>query len=108
MIHYLSKQAIVIVILTLLAVTALAQRPEPQKSLVMGDTLYTLLKPNDIPAIFDPEFISIDEAKATYYDNEPLIVVADGSEAKAYSIWHLDQHEVVNDYINGTAITVTW
>ena len=74
----------------------------------MGHTMYTLLKPGDIPAIFDPAFISIAEAESLYYDNEPLIVVADGNKAKAYSIWHLDQHEIVNDYINGKAITVTW
>ena len=104
----LSKQIIIILFTSLLAVTILAQRPEPQKTLLKGDTLYTLLKPNDIPAIFEPEFTNINEAKDTYYDNEPLIVVTDGNEAKAYSIWHLDQHEVVNDYINGTAITVTW
>ena len=62
----------------------------------------------DIPAIFDPQFVSIAEAESLYYDNEPLIVVADGDKAKAYSIWYLDQHEIVNDYINGKAITVTW
>ncbi len=85
-----------------------AQRPQPKKTEILGHTMYTLLKPGDIPAIFDPQFISTTEAESLYYDDEPLIVVTDGSKAKAYSIWHLDQHEVVNDYINGKAITVTW
>ena len=85
-----------------------AQRPEPKKTEVLGHTMYTLLKPGDIPAIFEPQFISIAEAESLYYDNEPIIVVTDGNKAKAYSIWHLDQHEIVNDYINGKAITVTW
>ncbi len=95
-------------IITVVSSSVFAQRPEPKKTEIMGHTMYTLLKPGDIPAIFDPQFISIKEAESLYYDNEPLIVVADGNKAKAYSIWHLDQHEVVNDYINGKAITVTW
>ncbi len=90
------------------ASSVFAQRPEPKKTEVMGHTMYTLLKPGDIPAIFDPVFISIAEAESLFYANEPVIVVADGNKAKAYSIWHLDQHEIVNDYINGKAITVTW
>ncbi len=85
-----------------------SQRPEPGKTMVRGHTMYTLLKPGDIPAIFNPEFVGAEEAEAYYLPDEPLIVVADGKEAKGYSIWHLDRHEVVNDYINGKAITVTW
>ena len=94
--------------LILVASSIFAQRPEPKKTEIMGHTMYTLLKPGDIPAIFDPEFVSIVEADSLYYDNEPVIVVTNGDEAKAYSIWHLDRHEIVNDYINGKAITVTW
>lgn len=85
-----------------------AQMPEPVKTMVAGDTLYTLLKPGDIPAIFDPEFISVEEAEKLYHKNEPLMVVSKGGEVKAYSVWHLDGHEVVNDYLDGDAITVTW
>ena len=86
----------------------LAQPPEPKKTEIRGHTMYTVLKPGDIPAIFEPEFKSIAQAGAYYHDNEPLIVVADGDSAKGYSIWHLDRYEIVNDYINGKAITVTW
>jgi hypothetical protein len=104
-----SKKLLMIVCLLAFATSSVfAQRPEPKKTEVMGHTMYTLLKPGDIPAIFNPVFISIAEAESLYYDNEPLIVVTDGNKAKAYSIWYLDQHEVVNDYINGKAITVTW
>ena len=73
-----------------------------------GHTMYTLLKPGDIPAIFEPEFIDFSRADSFYYADEPLIVVVEGAEARGYSIWHLDRHEIVNDYINGRAITVTW
>jgi len=85
-----------------------AQRAEPEKIMIQNEPMYKLLKPGDIPAIFDPEIIPLNIADSFYYDDEPLIVTVDGDSAKAYSIWHLDQHEVVNDYINGKAITVTW
>lgn len=85
-----------------------AQRKEPKKTEVRGETMYTLMPPGGIPAIFEPEFISISEAEPLYYPEEPLLVVAEGDVAKGYSTWHLDHHEIVNDYINGKAITVTW
>jgi len=85
-----------------------AQRQKPDTTTVKGHILYTLLKPGDIPAIFTPEFIAVAQADSFYYPNEPLIAVVDGESAKAYSVWHLDEHEVVNDFINGKAITVTW
>lgn len=95
-------------LVALVAVGLSAQRHQPVKSMVAGDTLYTLLKPGDIPAIFDPKFISVEKAEKLYHDSEPLMVVSKGGEVKAYSVWHLDGHEVVNDYLDGDAITVTW
>jgi hypothetical protein len=76
--------------------------------MIKGEPMYSVLKPGDIPAIFEPKFISISEAENYYYDEEPLLMVVDGDESKAYSTWHLDRHEIVNDQINGKAITVTW
>jgi hypothetical protein len=94
--------------IALLALQGGAQRPEPKKTEVRGHTMYTVLKPGDIPAIFEPNFIPVSKAGELYYDDEPLLVVVGGDEVKAYSTWHLDQHEIVNDYINGTAIAATW
>ena len=103
-----SRSLAFVIIFLLCVVTARAQQREPEKTEVHGHTMYTLLKPGEIPAIFKPEFVSVTEASMRYYDNEPLLVVRDSSEVKGYSTWHLDRHEVVNDYINGKAITVTW
>ena len=93
----------------LVNMTVSAQRPKPKETEILGHTMYTVLKPGDIPAMFDPQFISIAEAESLYFDDEPLIVVAssDGN-ARGYSTWHLDKHEIVNDYIDGSIITVTW
>lgn len=74
----------------------------------MNDTLYTVLAPGAIQSVFEPEFYKSNEADSFYFLNEPLIVVSVSNQAKAYSTWYLDQHKVVNDYINDTAIIITW
>ncbi len=102
--------AIVTSLLALLAIAgpSFGQNREIQKEIVQGHPMYTGLEPGDIPPILEPEFERIEKAEDMYLADEPLIAVVDGDSAKAYSTWHLDNHEVVNDYINGKAITVTW
>jgi hypothetical protein len=92
----------------LLTSLAIAQRPKPKETMVKGHTMYTVLKPGDIPAIFDPEFIPVSVAVEFYYPDEPLIAVIDGEIARGYSTWHLDHHEIVNDNINGKPFATTW
>jgi len=107
--YFETAQLLMACALTLVvAVGAHAKRPKSKKTMIQGHMMYTLLRPGDIPAIFEPQFIPVAKAADLYHRDEPLIAVADGDAAKAYSIWHLDQHEVVNDYINGNAITTTW
>ncbi|MFH1687404.1 MAG: DUF3179 domain-containing (seleno)protein [bacterium] len=96
-----------ILILTI-APSGRAQGSEPAKTEIQGHTMYTLLGPGAIPAIFEPEFVTAAQAESTYYEHELLLVVTGGKAAKAYSTWHLDRHEVVNDFIDGAAIVVTW
>ena len=91
-----------------LANTVVAQRPKPDTATVKGHTMYTLLKPGDIPAIFKPEFIPLNRADSFYHAEEPLIVVVHEGTARGYSTWHLDAHEVVNDQIGNTPFAVTW
>jgi len=92
----------------LLTSSVLAQWPEPKETEIQGHTMYTLLEPGGIPAIFEPEFVSVSEAESTYYGDEPLLVVVRGDDARGYSTWHLDNHEIVNEQIGGAAIAVTW
>ncbi len=41
--------------------------------------------------------------------DEPVLGLFDGQVAKAYSLWHLDRHEIVNDKFPGFgAVAVTW
>jgi hypothetical protein len=41
-------------------------------------------------------------------DQEPVVGVVMGDVAKAYSTWHLDHHEIVNDIIASQPLAVTW
>jgi len=102
------KKIILIFILLFVVQTVFAQQSEPEKTEVHGHTMYTLMNQGEIPAIFEPEFISVIEAESLYYTDEMLMVVKGDNEIKGYSTWYLDAHEIVNDYINGKAITITW
>ena len=37
-----------------------------------------------------------------------LGVVGRDGTPKAYSAWHLDEHEIVNDLLDGEPIAATW
>ncbi len=74
---------------------------------VSGDRVYNILPPDGIPAIDDPHLVGADEADFMK-DDEPVVGIARNGEAKAYSLWGLDRHEIVNDVIDGEPIAVTW
>lgn len=84
------------------------REPWPHE-VVEGQNMYTLLPPGGIPAIDEPRFVTAAEAEEFLQPEEPMLGVigADGT-AKAYSAWHLDGHEVVNDDLDGEPIAVTW
>ncbi len=86
-----------------------AQRREPQVyGTFDGDPMYTVGPAGIIPAILNPQFLSGQEAAAQMSPDEPVMGMVINGEARAYSLWHLDAHEIVNDRIAGTAIAVTW
>ena len=96
----------------MVAVTALplfAQRRMQEEKIGDG-TVYTVLPPDAIPAISAPEFVSREEAEKWMADDEPVLGLVDAitGKAKAYSLWHLDRHEIVNDQLGGKPIAVTW
>jgi hypothetical protein len=98
-----------VVVITALAVPVLAQRPEPEVvATVDGDPVYRVLAPDAIRAIDEPEFLTGEAADAQMQADEPVLGVEIDGEARAYSLWHLDTHEIVNDTVAGTAIAATW
>jgi hypothetical protein len=56
----------------------------------------------------EPEFLSGDEADAQMSPDEMIMGILVDGEARAYSLWHLDAHEIVNDSIAGIPIAATW
>ncbi len=97
-----------LMVLCLLSASTAAQWQDMAQTEVRGHIMYTVFEPDEIPAILEPHFISVLEAQKLYHPDEPLIVVGDGPDTHAYSLWHLEEHIVVNDYINGRSITATW
>ena len=105
------KRLVMVVALIGLAVTisAEAQRPKPKVvATVGGDDVYQVLPVGAIPAIDNPTFVSGAAANAQMSADEPVLGIVLDGEARAYSLWQLDAHEIVNDEIKGTAIAATW
>ena len=61
-----------------------------------------------IPAIDEPQAVSVDEADEWLKPQEPVILVQIGDEAHAYPIQILMWHEIVNDAVGGVPVTVTF
>lgn len=75
---------------------------------VQGEPMYQVLPANAIPAIMDPQFLTGAEADAQMAADELVMGVVIDGEARAYSLWQLDAHEIVNDEIRGVEFAVTW
>lgn len=61
-----------------------------------------------IPAINDPQFLTVEEAQSEYESQELVIGVEINGDTRAYSITVLSRHEIVNDIVGGEPIVVTW
>ncbi len=59
-----------------------------------------------IPPVYDPQFASAANSPLT--DDELVMGVVSGGEAKAYPITVLRSREMVNDELGGIPILVTW
>jgi len=60
-----------------------------------------------IPAIDAPQFVSVDDA-GFLEDREPVIALEVDGDVRAYPIQILIWHEIVNDEVGGTPVTVTF
>ena len=65
-----------------------------------------LLPRGGIPAIFEPTFVSASEADIS--DDAWILGIVIGTEARAYSLNLLNEHEVVNDRLGGRPIAAVW
>jgi hypothetical protein len=70
--------------------------------------IVSLLPPDAIPAIDNPQFLSAEKADQQYDPEEPVLGVEINGDARAYSVPHLSGHEIVNDTVGGVPVAVTW
>lgn len=61
-----------------------------------------------IPPIDAPHFVSTTDAAHWLNPKEPVVTLEHGGEARAYPLQILIYHEIVNDRIAGTPVTVTF
>ncbi len=61
-----------------------------------------------IPSIDNPEFLSNGEVESWLGDNEPIIVLVQNGDARAYPLQILIWHEIVNDTVGGVPVLVTF
>ena len=79
------------------------------KRVISFDDILSGGPPKDgIPAIDDPQFVSIDEADAWIGDLEPVTVFEHNGDARIYPFQILTWHEIVNDVVGGQPVAVTF
>jgi len=61
-----------------------------------------------IPAVDDPKFESIEEAREWVSGKGPVIAVEIDGDARAYPLAVLTWHEITNDVVGGVPVTVTF
>ena len=86
------------------AAAATSREPEEESEF----EIVTLLPPDAIPAISNPQFITAEEADAQLRLTDLVIGVSIDGEHRAYGAAFLSGHEIVNDTLGGRAIAVTW
>ena len=70
--------------------------------------LVTLLGFDAIPAILDPEFVTVAEALLQLKSDELVLGLSINGDSRAYSIPMLSAHEIVNDVVGGVPVAITW
>ena len=89
--------------------TAQIQLPLPLEPSELQEKAVSGGPPKDgIPSIDDPAFVTPEEAPDGLKPGDPVFGVVLNGEAKAYSQKILAQHEICNDSIGGTPVSVTY
>ena len=70
--------------------------------------IITVLGYDAIPAILEPNMVSIEEADEWMAPSEQVIGLSINGDHRAYSIPMLSRHEIVNDTVGGKPVAVTW
>jgi hypothetical protein len=79
----------------------------PQPAVPLGDLRSGGPPPDGIPSIDEPRFLSAGDVDFLA-DNEPVLALEMGGEARAYPVQVLIWHEIVNDTVAGVPVAVTY
>ena len=71
-----------------------------------GEKVFSILGKDALRSIDKPEFVKASDSEIS--DNIQVIGITDGKIARAYSIYLLDRHEIVNDQMGEHPIAITW
>lgn len=89
--------------------TAEGRLPLPMGPSALSDRAVSGGPPRDgIPSIDNPKFVAADEAPEGLQPDDPVFGVALNGEVKAYPQKILAQHEICNDIVGDTPISVTY
>ena len=97
---------IVLAVLGLLGSEAHAKKLASVKE-IDGEPVRRVLGKDGIPSIDKPKFVAAGKARFLR-DVDPVIGVVRHGVAKAYSVFQLDGHEIVNDSFGSDPVMVTW
>ncbi len=61
-----------------------------------------------IPALDNPRLTSVAEADTWLSDRDPVVLLEEGGEARAYPLQILIWHEIVNDVVHGRPLAITF
>lgn len=106
----LAPPIVALVLLGALAVPAAAQPapvlPAPRE--IDGSPVFIALPPDAIRAIDTPTFVRGEAAARQMAEDEPVLGVRLGGEARAYPLGYLTAHEIVNDRFGDEPAAITW
>jgi len=81
----------------------------PMEPAAIADEARSGGPPKDgIPSIDDPSFVSADAVADRFEPGDPVLGLARGGEVKAYPQSILVLHEICNDVVDGTPVSVTY
>ena len=72
------------------------------------DAIVQVIAEEGIAAVDAPVFADAAAAAAFMRPDEPVVGVSAGGRERAYSLWHLDRHEIVNDQAGEVPLVVAW
>ncbi|UCG24070.1 MAG: DUF3179 domain-containing protein [Chloroflexota bacterium] len=90
--------------------TASEPLPTPRPRRLKPGDLRIAADEDDIPAIFaeDDLFVDAESGDLEWHEDDPIIGLVVGDDARAYPVRLLSNHEIVNDVVGGEPVVVTW